>query len=90
MGKRRRRKEYVRGYEHYGHKRTVPVLFYLNEAEKCCLDDLAAVLGVRNMSEFIRGQVFKAYSGLTEEQKRQMAEVAEWRAEEDPACHAGQ
>lgn len=77
MGKRIR---YIDGYEHYGHRRDIQVIVRLNEAERAALDDLMAVLGVRNMAAFIRGQMFRAYGGLTREQKRQLREVREWRA----------
>ena len=57
--------------------------FYVNEAEKAALDDLMAVLGVKNQSAFIRGRVFGAYNELTAEQKAKLAEAREWRAKED-------
>ena len=72
---------YVNGYDHYSHKRNILMRFLLNEAEYQFLFDLMSVLHVRNMSAFIRAQLFHAYQNLSPEQKRQMAEVAEWRAE---------
>ena len=79
--------EYAEGYDHYDKHRTIPVQFFVNEAEKAFLDDLFAVLQVRNMSAFIRKQVFHAYQTLTDEQKEQMREVAHWRASEDIPIH---
>ena len=74
---------YVQGYNHYNHKRKVKITFMLNQCEHECLSDLMSVLGVGNMSAFIRGQIFRAYSDLTAEQKRMMAEVAAWREKND-------
>ena len=86
-GKYKKKKvEYLQGYDHYDKKKTIPVTFFLSEAERSALEDLTAVLGVRNLSAFVRGQVFKAYERLTEEQKKQMREVAEWRATEANQC----
>ena len=73
---------YCSGYDHYSHRRTIQITFFVNEAEKNALDDLMAVLEEKNMSEFIRGQLFRAYEGLTAEQKERLAEVAEWREKE--------
>ena len=74
---------YVEGYDHYDKHRTIPIQFFVNEAEKAFLDDLFAVLHVQNKSEFIRNQVFHAYQNLTNEQKEQMIEGAKWRHEND-------
>jgi len=74
---------YINGYNHYSHRRNITMRFLVNEAEKRCLDDLMAVMGVRNMSAFIRAQIFRAYRDLTPEQKQQLADVAQWRASED-------
>ena len=85
MEKRDKRKkvEYLNGYDHYKTKKDITITFYVNEAEKAALDDLMAVLEVKNQSAFIRGRVFGVYSDLTAEQKAKLAEVAEWRAKED-------
>ena len=84
QGKYQKRKvEYIDGYNHYGKKKTIHLTFFMSEAEKAALDDLMAVLKVKNLSAFVRGQAFKAYQSLTPEQKEQMREVAEWRAAED-------
>ena len=83
----KRKVEYVDGYDQYDKYRTIPVTFFLNEAEKCFLDDLMAVMSVRNMSAFIRSQVFHAYQTLTDEQKEQMREIAQWRASEETPIH---
>ncbi len=77
------RKIYVRGYNHYSHKRTRQLLIRLNEAEWNFLFDLMTVLHIHNMSEWIRNQLFHAYQSLSSEQKKQMADVADWRATED-------
>ena len=74
---------YVNGYNHYSRHREIPIHFTVNEAEKAALDDLIAVLGVTNLSAFIRGQVFKAYDELSPEQRQQLQEVAKWRADND-------
>ena len=74
---------YMDGYNHYKRHRDIPIHFTVNEAEKAALDDLTAVLGVKNLSDFIRRQVFGAFRNLTDSQKAQMAEVARWRATED-------
>ena len=81
----KRKVEYAEGYGHYDKHRKIAVVFFISEVERKALDDLLAVIGAKNQSEFIRGQVFKAYGDLTAEQKRQMAEVAAWRAEDDSA-----
>jgi len=47
-----------------------------------------AVLGVKNISAYIRGQMFGAYKGLSREQKRQLREVQQWRAREAEAKRA--
>ena len=79
-GKYKKKKvEYLQGYDHYDKKKTIPVTFFLSEAERSALEDLTSVLGVRNLSAFVRGQAFKAYNSLTPEQKAKMREVAEWR-----------
>lgn len=80
---------YIDGYDQYSHRRDVQVTFLLNAAERAALDDLMAVLGVKNISAYIRGQMFGAYEGLTREQKRQLREVREWRAREAEAKRAG-
>ncbi len=54
----------------------------MNEAEKAALDDLMAAMEEKNMSDFIRRQVFRAYETLTPEQSKKMAEVAAFRTEE--------
>lgn len=74
---------YEDGYNHYDRHRNIPVVFMLNAAEKAALDDMLAASGVTNVSDFIRGQVFKAHKELTAEQKEQLKEVAKWRAEND-------
>ena len=74
---------YQDGYDHYDRHRNIQVMFLINEAEKAALDDMTAALGVTNLSEFIRGRLFSAYSWMTDEQKKKMKEVAEWRATED-------
>ena len=84
-----RRTIYIPGYDHYSHKRNIRVVCVLNQAERAALDDLMAVLGVKNISAYIRGQMFGAYEGLTREQKRQLREVREWRAREAEAKRAG-
>ena len=75
--------EYAEGYNHYNKHRTIPVLFFISEVERKALDDLMAVLGVKNQSEFIRGQVFRAFNDLSAAQKGQLAEVRQWRKECD-------
>lgn len=70
---------YVAGYNHYNRKRKQKITFMLNQCEYECLMDLLSVQGIRNMSAFIRGQIFRAYSDLTAGQKRMMADVAAWR-----------
>ena len=75
--------EYLEGYDQYKTKKDIAITFYVNEAEKAALDDLMAVLGVKNQSAFIRGRVFGAYNELTAEQKARLAEAREWRAKED-------
>ena len=74
---------YVEGYDHYDKHRTIPIQFFVNEAEKAFLDDLFTVLQVQNKSAFIRNQTFHAYQSLTDEQRQKMADVARWRAEND-------
>ena len=74
---------YAEGYDHYDKERNIQIIFRVNEAEKAFLDDLFAVLEVKNASRFIRNQVFHAYQSLTDEQRQQMAEVARYRATED-------
>ena len=74
---------YIDGYDHYDKERNIQVLFRVNAAEKAFLDDLVSVLEVKNVSRFIRNQVFHAYQTLTDSQKAQMAEVARWRHEND-------
>ena len=74
---------YIDGYNHYNRHRIIPIQFFVNEAEKAALDDLIAVLGVTNLSAFIRGQVFKAYDELSPEQRQQLKDVAKWRADND-------
>ena len=73
---------YADGYDHLSHKRNVQVIFYMNESERAAFDDMLGALGVKNQSDFIRKQVFKAYNEMTPEQLRKMAEVAEWRIED--------
>ena len=80
---RKSKVEYIDGYNHYGKKKTIQLTFFISEAEKAALDDLMAVLEVKNLSAFVRGQAFKAYNSLTPEQKEKMREVAEWRSTED-------
>lgn len=77
-----RKVKYADGYDHYSHRRNVQVTFLLNEAERAALDDLMAVVGARSISSFVRSQLFRAYRGLSREQKRQLREVREWRAKE--------
>ena len=84
---KKRKIVYRDGYDHYGHRRTIQLTFFVNEAEKAALDDLMAAMEEKNMSDFIRRQVFRAYEMLTPEQSKKMAEVAEWRKEEE-ACNA--
>ena len=73
---------YADGYEHLSHRRDIKVTFFVNESEKAAMDDMLMVLGVTNLSEFIRNQVFAAYKTMTPEQLRQMAEIAEFRSED--------
>ena len=75
----RKKIQYISGYEHYGKRRDIQVIFRLNEAERAALDDLMAVLGARSISGFVRGQLFGAYNGLTKRQKQQLEEVRRWR-----------
>ena len=85
-GKYQKKKvDYVEGYDHYDKKKTIAVTFFMSEAEKSAMDDMMAAAGIRNQSEFIRKQIFKAYKDLTPEQLEQMAEVAKWRADDDRA-----
>ena len=74
---------YEEGYNHYNRHRDILIVFKVNEAEKAALDDMLAASGVTNVSDFIRGQVFRAYGDLSAEQKEQLKEVAKWRAEND-------
>ena len=85
----KRKVVYADGYDHYDKHRTVQVIFLVNEAERAALDDLMAVLGVKNMSDFIRGQVFRAFNDLNAEQKTQLKEVRQWRKEMDGEGSAG-
>ena len=85
---KKRKIVYRDGYDHYSHRRTILITFFVNESEKAALDDLMAAMEEKNMSDFIRRQVFRAYETLTPEQSKKMAEVAEWRKEE-AACNAG-
>ena len=71
------------GYDHYNRRRTIQLHILLNEAENNALQDLMAVLGEKDMSKYIRNQIFKPFQSLTPEQKQQMAEVAKWRLKED-------
>ncbi|MBR4546797.1 MAG: hypothetical protein IKO66_01970 [Paludibacteraceae bacterium] len=80
---RHRSTVYVDGYDHYDKKRTIKFQLLLNEAEQNFLEDLFNVLNIKNKSAFIRNQVFHAYENLTEEQKKAMKEVAQWRLEND-------
>ena len=75
--------EYISGYDHYDRHRDILINFKLNEAEKAALDDLLAALEVHNLSDFIRAQIFRAFNDLTDEQKKQLAEVRQWRREND-------
>ena len=79
---KKRKIVYRDGYEHYGHRRTIQITFFVNEAEKAALDDLMAAMEEKNMSDFIRRQVFRAYDTLTPEQRKKMDEVAAWREKE--------
>ena len=79
---KKRKIVYRDGYEHYGHRRTIQITFFVNEAEKAALDDLMAAMEEKNMSDFIRRQVFRAYDTLTPEQRKKMDEVAKFRAED--------
>ena len=79
---KKRKIVYRDGCDHYSHRRTILITFFVNEAEKAALDDLMAAMEEKNMSDFIRRQVFRAYETLTAEQRKKMAEVAEWRKEE--------
>ena len=85
----KRKVVYADGYDHYDKHRTVQVIFLVNEAERAALDDLMAVLGVKNMSDFIRGQVFRAFNDLSAAQKGQLKEVRQWRKECDGGGSAG-
>ena len=80
---------YEEGYNHYDRHRNIPVVFMLNEAEKAAFDDMLAASGVTNISDFIRGQIFKAHKEMTPEQKEQLAEVRQWRKEMDGEGSAG-
>ena len=75
--------EYISGYDHYDRHRDILINFKLNEAEKAALDDLLAALEVHNLSDFIRAQIFSAYNDLTPDQTAQLAEVRQWRREND-------
>ena len=74
---------YIPGYNHYSHRRNIQLHFFLNQAELYALEDLLAVLGVRNKSRFFRSQIFRAYRDLSPEQKQQLADVAAWRENND-------
>ena len=74
---------YIPGYNHYSHRRNIQLHFYLNQAELYALQDLMAVTGARNLSKYLRQQLFRAYRDLTPEQKQQLAEVAAFRETED-------
>ena len=75
--------EYEEGYNHYDRHRDIQIVFKVNAAEKAALDDMLAASGVTNVSDFIRGQIFKAHREMTTYQKEQLAEVRQWRREED-------
>ena len=79
----KRKVEYAEGYNHYDKHRNIQVIFLVNEAERNLMEDLVAVSGVGNLSDFIRGQVFRAYGDLSAEQKEKLKEVASWRAAND-------
>ena len=85
MPRKRRKKKivYEDGYEHYGKVRNIPVIFVISEVEKNLLEDMMAASHETNKSDFIRKRVFGSYSGMTDEQKEQMQEVAAWRHEND-------
>jgi len=74
---------YIPGYNHYSHRRNIQLHFYLNQAEFYALQDLMAVTGARNLSKYLRQQLFRAYRDLTPEQKQQLADVAAWRENND-------
>ena len=74
---------YIPGYNHYSHRRNIQVHFFLNQSELYALQDLMSVLHVRNMSKFLRTQLFRAYRDLSLEQKQQLADVAAWRLSDD-------
>ena len=74
---------YAEGYNHYSKHKTVQVLFFISEAEKAILEDLMAVQGATNKSDFIRRQLFRSFDNLNAEQKARLAEVVKWRATED-------
>ena len=84
MGWKRKKKKivYEDGYEHYGKVRNIQVIFLVNEVEKNLLDDMIAASHETSKSDFIRKRVFGAYSQMSNEQKEQMREVADWRAED--------
>ena len=74
---------YADGYDHYDKHKTIPVVFFISEAEQALLDDLMAVTGERNKSSFIRKAVFGTYARLSREQRQQMSDIADFRATED-------
>lgn len=74
---------YLQGYDHYSHLRDIKITFMLNEAERAALDDLMAVLGEKNISAYIRTQLFKPYYSLTEQQKQQLRDVRAFRENEN-------
>ena len=84
MGWKRKKKKivYEDGYEHYGKVRNIQVIFLVSEVEKNLLDDMIAASHETSKSDFIRKRVFGAYSQMSNEQKEQMREVADWRAED--------
>lgn len=76
------KKEYTTGYDRFSQIRNIKIHFKLNEAEKYALEDLLTVLEVRNLSSFIRTQIFSVYHDLTPDQLQQLDELASQRVSE--------
>ena len=76
------KRTYIPGYNHFSHRRNISLRINICLAEKYALDDLLTVLEVTNVSNFIRTQIFHAYSHLTPEQRQQLDDLASQRADE--------
>ena len=78
------KKEYTTGYDRFSQIRNIKIHFKLNEAEKYALEDLLTVLEVRNLSSFIRTQIFSVYHDLTPDQLQQLHDLTAARSATPP------